>query len=298
MAMSAASAIYSGASSSAQNKKQKGWNEYNANMQYGTDKANVSSQLALARVNANMAAQQSMIQQKAIKETTELNARIIAETALYNDALYEEELSMLWDSVGLDLAQMENQRAVERGSIVAQQGASGTVIGEGSNEDVIVHQQTQEAMDAFIVNHNADGQARKISNARAQSLYMGEMEIKKTLYEGSVNMSVAAANGQAQAQGALASANIAAVAGMYSANQRHIAGIQGAGMQSSMNQQQINSGMASGMFGAVSQGAQDKYRYKPTTSLDSNTTGSLVTGGGGGGSKSGASLFATPISRR
>lgn len=267
MAISAASSLSGAASKTAQNKSQAAWNSYNANMQYGTDMTNVMSQLALAKVNASIAMQQSVVQQKAIKGTTELNSKIIYETTLYNDALYEEELSMLWDSVGLDLKQLENQRAVERGGLVAQQGASGTVIGEGSNEDVVVHQKTQEAMDAFIVRHNADAKAASISNARAQSMWQGDMQIKKTLYEGAVNMTVASANGQAQAQGAMISAQIGATAGAYSAGQRWQAGSQGASMTQSMNQQQINSNMASGLFGAAASGVGSYYRQKSTTSL-------------------------------
>lgn len=264
MAISAASSISQSASQSAQNRTQKAYNSYNANMQYATDMTNVAMNMAVSSINAQLAMQQSAVQQEAIKATTELNAKIIAETTLYNDALYEEELSMLWDSVNLDLKQMENQRAVERGAIEAQQGASGTVIGEGSNQDVIINQKTQEAMDAFIVKHNADKQAAQISNARAQSLWQGDMEIKKTLYEGSVNMAVAKYNGEAQARATMIGGGIQAIAGSYTAGQALQAGRQGLNMKYTMNQNQINTNMASGLFGAASQGVQSYYKYKPT----------------------------------
>lgn len=280
------SAAYSAMSSNAQNSKQKGWNEYNAQMQYGTSMNNAKSQATLSNINAQMQANATRNQMGIIKATTELNASIIASTTDYNDALYEEQLTQLWDSVGLDLEQLAMQRAVERGGIVAQQSVSGTVIGEGSNADLIVHQKTMEAMDNLVVNHKADLQAANISNARAQSKWKGEMEIKKVEYEGRLNIAAAASNAQTQIAGAQASGIINANATAASAANRFVADMQGANMTSDMNNQKTGATFASGMFGAASQGVKSYYATKGTTSL-------AASGSSGVSSSAGTSLFNT-----
>ena len=86
---------------------------------------------------------------------------MIFATTSYNALLQEQELSRLWEDEGLALEQLGAERARERGGIIAEQGASGTVIGEGSNEDVIVSQMTQEAMDATVIQHGADRQVHE-----------------------------------------------------------------------------------------------------------------------------------------
>lgn len=114
------------------------------------------------------------------------NASLIQQTQEFNDMLYEQGVIETWTSANLDLELLGYQRARERGAIVANQGASGTVIGEGSNRDVVIDQMTQEALDKYIIKVGADQKVRDLTNARLQSKYQADMEIKKLAYEGRI----------------------------------------------------------------------------------------------------------------
>ena len=105
---------------------------------------------------------------------------------------------------------MERER--ERKTIEANQAASGTLMGVGSNAQVLIDQKTQEELDKFIVKHNADIQASRIQNAKAQNLWLGEMEMLKIGYEGQVSAGVAQANANLQAMGTLATTAISSMA--------------------------------------------------------------------------------------
>jgi hypothetical protein len=265
MAISAASSVVQASSASKQNKQQAAWNRYNAQMQYQTDMTNIGAQTAIAGFNAKMAMMAGKMSAGVTKKMAEFNAQQTWATTLFNDALYEEELSLLWDAVDLDLAQLENQRAVERGQILAAQAASGTVMGQDSNAQVVINQRLQEEMDAFIVRHGADVQANKIARERAAGLWQGEMAVRKILYEGAMGAYAATANANLQAAGILGESAISAAAQKKSAMFRLQAGMAGADMQYNQQQTGIQANLVSGLFSAAGQGFSNFYGMKPTS---------------------------------
>ena len=276
MAISAASTLMQSGQASAQNKQQLGWNRYNAQMQFKTDMANIAGSHIISNINASAVAAAGSIQAAAIEQTSKFNAEMIRRTQEYNDGLMEEELSLLWDSVNLDLQLLENQRAVERGDIRANQAASGVIMDQDSAQDVMVDQKTQEAMDAFIIRHGGDIQAAKISNARAQSQWQADAQVVKTIWEGQMGAWAARASAGAQAGAIRASGNIAAMADRISAGYRLQAGMAGSNMGYSQNQTMISNNMVNGLFSAAAQGASNYYRQKPTGGAGS----SLLASGG------------------
>lgn len=294
-AISAASSISGAISGNKQNANQAKWNQYNTNMQYGVDMANIMSSAVGANFNARMAIQQGMAEAEYSVASAEYNSGLVYSTTLYNDALLEEELSIMWDGVGLDIEQLEMARAVERGGIVAQQAASGTTIGDGSNEDVVVDQMTMEALDAFAVRHNGTVQAAKIGNARAKGLWEGQMEIDRIIYEGNMGSVIAMNNASAQATSIVGNARLGTAAAALSAQFGYDAGMSNSSNSFSQNKQQIGNGLTSGLFSAAGQGVSAygnskmpsmgtqsasstsfgpyKTGYKPAVSSTSNTSG-------------------------
>ena len=287
MAISAVGSMVNRSSSNAQNRTQASWNQYNVNSQYNIDTMNNATALALGKMNASLALgagnvnaalalMSGKLDSEMARKTADYNAAMITATAQYNDSLLESDLSSMWESAELDLMLLDNQRQVEKGQILAEQAASGTVIGDGSNADVVVNQQTQAELDAFVVRHNADIQAAAISNARAQGMWEAQVGVQHALWQGEMESYYATANSQIRAQGikanaALDAASIGATsslnywAGTQSANLRRSAGIAGVQTSYSQNKQAISNNFVQGLFSAAANGASRYYEYKPTT---------------------------------
>jgi len=263
MAISAASSLMQAGQASAQNKSQLGWNRYNAQMRFKTDMTNIAASHIISGINASAVAAAGAIQATAIEQTAKFNANMIRQTADYNDSLLEEELSLMWDSINLDLQLLDNQRAVERGELRANQAASGVIMDQDSAQDVVVDQKTQEALDAFIIRHGGDIQAAKINNARAQGQWQADAQIVKTIWEGQMGAWAARASAGAQAGAIRASGNIAAAADTISAGYKLKAGMAGSDLGYNQNQTQISNSLMNGIFSAAAQGASNYYRQKP-----------------------------------
>lgn len=255
-----------GSGQDAQFENQQAWARYNLAARDKIAASNISNQLAISQMNAGLELASAAIQATAIKRNSEYNANIIYATTVYNSLLLNEELDRVWEDEELDLQQIENYRLRERGEIVANQAASGTVIGEGSNQDVVIDQSTQRALDATIVSHNADRKAANILNQRAQGYWQGQVAIDQTLWEGRTQAAVTVANAGMRAAGTLATANINAKAQDYS---RRLALTQGT--HDIMNATQTfsyqqNQNMISGLFSAAGTAASIYYKGKtPST---------------------------------
>ena len=251
------------------------WARYNANMGYQVASGNIAARTQLAMLNAQAAQTTAQVQAGAIMGSAGFNAAMVQATTRYNDLLMKEEEDLLWEQMGLDLKLLGQQRAQERGEIIANQAASGTVIGEGSNADVVISQKTQEALDAFVVRHNADVQANKIMNARAQNMWQGEAQVRKITYEGQLGASVALANANTAAMTGLASARIQGAADRQSNWYRLMAGLQASNYTQSNAYQQSSNTLTHGLFSAAGQFASSYYANKvPTSSWGSS--GSLL----------------------
>lgn len=263
--ISAVSAYAQNRANARQNDAQYAVNRQNAQGAYDIAMGNVAAQMAIGRFNALAALQAGRISSQAIMQESLVNARIIRATTDYNDDLLEAEEEQIWDAYGLDTKIIKDQRAVERGQIEAYQSASGTVMGQDSNADVITDQMLQEKMDQFVIRHNADIKAADIFNARAQGKWEGEMQIKKTLWEGQLQATVAQANAGLQAASALAGSTLSGMAGTMSAQIGLSSGMSSADIISSQNSIQNRAQLTQGLFGAAANGVTNYYANRPVT---------------------------------
>lgn len=265
--VSAASAISQSGQQQQAASTQGTWTRYNAQMGYNTTVGNIRSQMNLTRVNAMFAMRAGAAQTGVIAAQARYNAQMIYATTMYNDELLERELELMWDGTELTLEQLEDQRAVERGAIVANQAASGTVIGEGSNAEVIIDQKTQEAMDAFIIRHNADIQASNITNARTQGLWQGQAQSQRVIFEGQLQAASVMNNAIASAAGGLATSAISGMANLKSADYALRAGMSQGDIYQMQGNQAAQNNLFQGLFSAAGQGISAYYAQARTPSL-------------------------------
>lgn len=250
-AVGAIGGLISGSSADAQFENQQAWAQYNLALRDKIAQANISNGLAISSLNASLDLAGAAIQSQQYLRAAEYNSRIIQATTMYNSLLLNEELDRIWEDEGLDLQQIENYRIRERGEIVANQAASGTVIGEGSNQEVIVDQGVQRAMDATIVSRDADRKAANIMNQMVQGLWQGQVAIDQTMWEGRNKALITTFNAGTRALGTLTTANIKATSDTYS---RVLAYNQGQYDIYNTAQQysyQQNQNMISGLFNAA-----------------------------------------------
>jgi len=292
MAISAAGSLLQASSSSEQNDSRQVWNRYNADMQRQVDLGNIESQLALADINwgiaqtnAGMAFAAADVTQKMGDIRADMatnyalyNASVLYHVANYNDSLLAQEASRVSEDLNLDLGMIQMYRARERGEIRAEQGASGVVMDQDSAADVIIDARTQEALDAFIVRHQADRRAADISNARARGQWEAAMEAQKVMYEGQLsafggrldafsqatNQRLSGMGMLAQGAGQQAGAQISALAQQQSSDYRYKSNQMASQIDYEQNDTTRKNSLIQGLFGAASAGASLYYMQKPT----------------------------------
>lgn len=265
VALAAASAIgsvISANSASKQNAVQSDWNQYNAQTNYNTSMSNIASQTMIGMFNASVSKRTGEIEANRQLQTAAYNSQIISMTTKYNSSLLEEEVRLLWEAEGLDQSILAQQRASERGNLLAFQSASGTTTGFGSNKEAIISQMTQEGMDSFVIRHNADIQASKIADAMAQNVWQGNMEIQRTMWEGEMGAYVSRSNASNQSIGTLMNTMLASRANTASAQNQLISGMAGAEMTQDQNQFQISQNMTQGLFNSASSVVSGYYQDK------------------------------------
>lgn len=259
-AISAVSAISQSSQTASGTANQAQWQKFDSQRRYDSAMTNLQAQRYIAAANAKSVQAGAKVKAELIENEALFNVGMIEATTNYNSSLLDYEEELLWEQMDLDLSLLERQRARERGSIKAQQSASGTVMGEGSNAEVIIDQKTQEALDSFVVRRNADIAARKISNKQAQSEWQGQMAIQKTLWQGQLQQASAFSQASGQAASIIAQSNISAAAGKISAGFARDSAWHGArntqqaGKDASWNQ------LTTGLFSAAAQGAQAYYQ--------------------------------------
>ena len=299
-AIGAVGSLVNYSSQNKQNSNQAAWNRYNSQMSYNTDMSNIAAmekiggmnaamQMAAGKMNAQIELAAGEINAQAIEGIARYNASLINLTTDYNTLLLEDELAMLWEAAELDMLHLENQRAVEKGQIEAGQAASGTVMGQDSNADVLISQQTAADLDAFIVRHNANRQAEGIRIQIDENVFNGQLAWQQTMFKGAMDSMLTRTNAQLGAIGSVANAAVGAAstmgqtaiqaaAGRQSARYALDAGMAGAQMQYDQNSTTIKNNFVSGLFGSLSVGATNYFGMKqPTATLGFKPTVQLST---------------------
>lgn len=271
-AISIGSSLYSAYQSNEANEATSSWETYNAGMSYLTAQSNIASQNALAAYNAQAVIDAADQDVYLAREAIKYNVDVIRATTEYNDQLYEEELLTMWEEAELDLFLLAQQRSAERGGIIATQAASGTLIGEGSNQQVIIDQMTQENLDAMVIQREADINATTIANARAQGIWEGEMAVQQTIWEGELSVAQTLNNAQASAASILTGQAISADAANYTAASQYVTDSYTSSVNSDARDQETTNNLVSGLFGAASTATSNYYQNAGTTVNTGTTT--------------------------
>ena len=206
--------LFTGSSSDAQFKQQQEVARYNALMTYNTNMNNANSRFILNGFNAALSLKTAEINAELTQRSALYNANVIKMTTEYNNNLLEYEQELLWDKFDLDKTLLHQQRERERGAIIARQSSSGVILGdEKSTGALVLNSMTQEALDVFIMRHQADINYTNIENKQAQNVWQGNLAIDKVMYEGAMTAYNRTANARLSAASQLMSGAIS-----YNAN--------------------------------------------------------------------------------
>lgn len=247
------------------------WQEYNGKVNYYNAQANIKSETAITEANASTLATVTGYQNRSIMADADTNIAILQATTLYNDSLLDDELALVWEQAGLDIKLLADQRSRERGTIVANQAGSGTMIGEGSNADVLIDQKTQENLDAFVIQYGADIRAGQIIDTKNKNLWEGEMAIKKLSWESEKATQLNSTNAQIQIESMAAQQNIKNISSNITASSAKTAASAGAAQTISNANMQASNTLVGGLFGAASSAVTEYYANKPTGSSGAGT---------------------------
>lgn len=284
-AIGAIGAVYTANSQYAQNNAQRAWNTYNAQMGYNVNMANAQAAAAAMNANAAAAMQAGKLNAKVTRDVAKYNSELMWRVTKYNNELYDHELSLLWDEVGLEVHNLQKAREQEHSAMRAGYSASGVVIDEGSPARVLAAQRGQEYMDTFVIRHQGDIQASRILNAQAQSLWEGMMEAGKILFEGEMSAIATAGNAAIQAAAYSAQAGITKAAGEWTARQQLQSDMYNAQIGYATQQNQIGANFMSGLFqaGGLAAGAYYAQRRPsvstPTVRQNISSSGTSLIGG-------------------
>lgn len=253
-AVGVASSVLGAFSASKSAKAQAQAAAYNAQVSFSTDITNLQLSSKINQMNIDTAFATSDFQNALAESAATFAADTIKLTALHDDLLYEEDIKSVWAQNNLDTELLEQQRLRERGQIVAQQAASGTVIGQGSNEDAVVDQMTQEAMDKFILRTGAHVKAAQITNQRVQSLWKAEQEVSRLAYQTNMDR-IANKTTTLLKTGAMSTQSyLESIVGLENANAKFYTQSSGIASSSGSASSKISSDLFGGLFGAAAQG--------------------------------------------
>jgi hypothetical protein len=138
------------------------------------------------------------------------NAEMARATTFFNNSLLETEISKMLEEEGFSQTQLAKQFAAHKGEVIANQAASGTVIGEGSNADVVASDMAQFEMDKMVLSRNYTDKIGDVLNTMAMNAWEGELQARKFVYQAGIEAVSAVANGQMQAAGSMVQAGLAA----------------------------------------------------------------------------------------
>jgi predicted nucleic acid-binding protein len=153
--------------------------------QYGFNQAALYG--VTAQYNANLIMQQAALKSQASSQIAAYNRDLLQQVANFNSLLYSEEIDSLMNALDLDEHVLEVEYAKARGALEAQQAASGVIMGQDSNADVITQVKTDEALEALVLRTNANNRVAEILNASAQGQWQAVMEGQKLMYEAHVS---------------------------------------------------------------------------------------------------------------
>ncbi len=268
-----------------------GWNAYYTQQQAASDNA-ANNQITMFNMAASMRANQMNI--GAAQNLADYNSLLMQSTNAYNQSLYEDELTQIFENEGLDLVYLEKNRKTLLGQTVAAQGSSGTTIGTGTNQDVLNQQSADFALQKMVVEQQYDRQGNAIKNAMAQGTWQTDQAIAKLQYETQLSAYTSTQNTYLQAQSNMMNMMVGNTNRTQNAFNSAQSILQGGSATASAYNSQANQAFAGGIISAAGTAASSYSKsYTGTSSGQYGVQGSNVNIGAGANSWQSGSLLAT-----
>ncbi len=272
--VSAAGAVYSGISSSntaSQNADAaQAAAAVNANNVKNQAVINNQANMMLSMMNANLITSNANTNAEAVNAVTAYNVSLLADVNEYYQLLWDDELDQLYESEGLEQLYMEKNQRRYVGNMIAQQGASGTTVGVGSNRDAVIEANAEFMLQSEVLAMQYDRQANGIRNAMAKGAWDTQQQINTLQYEASISNFTASTNAYNQARSGVLSTMISGWAGTQSASNQASTIMSGGSAQSSMYNNQANQILTASVINGASSIANT---YAQTYTGSSSTTG-------------------------
>lgn len=260
--VSAGASIYGGISSAnaarSEGTRARNYAATNAHNQivWGQQQASLSA--AAAQYNAELMQRQAGFNIQQNQQAVEYNVNTLNLVNGYNSLLADEELRQVYQQHGLEEFYLHTDLAIAKGAAIGRQAISGTVIGEGSNQDVVNSLAYESAIANLVLDTQAYETAIGIQNEVAKGNWETTMAINKVLFEGEQRDLSTAYNAAVQGQSAIAEAfisgNLAQLSAANRAEEIRNAGAQQSAAQNTQADMYFIRGLTSGAQSAV-QGA-------------------------------------------
>jgi hypothetical protein len=201
----------------------------------------------MAEFNAQMIMSAAGVNDTGQQQIAQYNANLQSFLGDYNASLLETEVGRIWEALDLDILQMEQQFARERGDIEVGYGASGVMMNQDSPLTAVIDARTQQELDLMIVRHNADIQASKLLDAAAKGRWEGNMAAASIMFESKISSSTNYANAVLSAMGTVAQGTIDSKMTLYNtgigAEQTRLQGVSNYSTYKSQDQQALANGL-------------------------------------------------------
>ncbi|OQX05211.1 MAG: hypothetical protein BWK76_27790 [Desulfobulbaceae bacterium A2] len=225
--------------------------QMNADSIFSASNINADAQMRMAEINAYGTMMAAQTNAKLSEQVATHNATLALLTSNYDAELMEQEKSLVWRQFKLDDKQMEMAFAQHRGTVEAVQSASGTVMNQDSNQDVIVDARTMHEMNVMAARHGADIQASKIENARSLRLWEGEVQARSIMFDARMNSIAGMANASIGSASSLAQGTINAAVTRYNGTVQAQQTLAGGSIESWQYASKSSIELSNGLYGSA-----------------------------------------------
>lgn len=224
---------------------------YNAieTRRFGQRQANMTALTAL--YNAKLFKTQAENKTAANLQVAKYNVNMLHQAANMNSMLYEAEINSVYESAELDTNVLHVAAEKARGTIEAQQSASGVIMNQDSAADTIIQQKKDEALEKLVIKLNAGTKAKQLMNASAMGQWEAAVTGQKLIYEAKMSGLTDMFNASLQSGAAIFNGQNAALSTMQSADNRALEGLFTAAQQAGNYESQATVARTQGAIGAA-----------------------------------------------
>lgn len=236
---------------------------YNASMAIREARENSNRTMATAMFNSMVHSEAASVKSSLVMADASYNAKMNWLVGDYNAKLLERESKLLWQEH--DLAKYLYQKNLERttSSITSTFAASGIELGNAGEapEVAVLDNQSQGALQLFIMKHGTDVKAKKLLESAAKSRWSAAVESNNIIAKGASQAIGTQTNANISSLGLMAQATVDADAMQRQGAFRANALLHGASWQASQYNRAGQQQFVNGLIGAVGQIGQGMARY-------------------------------------